>query len=87
MAQNKLLTIVIPTYNRSNKLTRLLAHLETEIKGNEHFVDVLITDNHSTDGTDQAIQEFLERNTDWQVISSPFKHGYGPKFSCWFSEQ
>jgi len=84
MAQNKLLTIVIPTYNRSKKLTRLLAHLETEIKGNEHFVDVLITDNHSTDGTDQAIQEFLERNTDWQVIRHPSNMGMDRNFLAGF---
>ena len=84
MAPTKLLTIAIPTYNRKKLLIRLLAHLETEIKGHEDLVSVLITDNHSTDGTDQAIQEYIGRNPDWKSIRHPSNMGMDRNFLAGF---
>lgn len=82
--QTKLLTIAIPTYNRRKYLIRLLAHLETEIKGYEDLVSVLITDNHSTDGTEQAIQEYIERQPDWTLIRHPSNLGMDRNFLAGF---
>ena len=47
------LTIVIPTYNRANKLNRLLNLLFEQISDGKlsDFVNVLVSDNNSTDNT------------------------------------
>jgi Glycosyl transferase family 2 len=59
MAQ-PLLSIAIPTYNRAPFLAQLLAHLLPQIKGRlEDKVEVLVVDNHSTDGTVTVMSQVL----------------------------
>lgn len=48
---NALLTIIVPTYNRAAYLAVLLAALRSELRGLESFVEVLVSDNASTDST------------------------------------
>jgi acetyltransferase-like isoleucine patch superfamily enzyme/glycosyltransferase involved in cell wall biosynthesis len=47
----KLLTIIVPTYNRANCLTLLFDTLEAEVAGFEDLIDIVIGDNASTDHT------------------------------------
>ncbi len=51
-----LLSICIPTWNRKERLKRLLERIASEAKGLEHEVEVCVSDNGSTDGT----REYLE---------------------------
>ena len=51
-----LLSICIPTWNRKERLKRLLERIASEAKGLEHEVEVCVSDNGSTDGT----RDFLE---------------------------
>ncbi|MBD2629284.1 glycosyltransferase family 2 protein [Trichormus variabilis] len=60
---NKLLTIAIPTYNRAKLLDEQLEWLTQEIKGFESECEILISDNCSTDDTQQIIEK-------WQTILS-----------------
>ncbi|MBW4615416.1 MAG: glycosyltransferase [Desmonostoc vinosum HA7617-LM4] len=60
---NKLLTIAIPTYNRANLLDQQLAWLAQAIKGFEHECEILVSDNCSTDNTQEII-------TKWQQVLS-----------------
>jgi len=55
-----LLTIAIPTYNRSRYLRELLSVLEDQIAG-ESRIEFLVSDNASTDDTPSVIAEFQER--------------------------
>lgn len=57
---SKLLTIAIPTYNRASTLSLLLNSLATEISGLDEFVDILISDNASTDATQEVVASFLQ---------------------------
>ena len=57
----KLLTIIVPTYNRAAKLEVLLDGLETELAGCVDRVDVIIADNASHDNTPQIMARFQER--------------------------
>lgn len=61
---HKLLTIAIPTYNRADKLRRLLKKLEDQINldslGSQ--IEILVSDNASTDNTPGVISEFSENN-------------------------
>jgi abequosyltransferase len=53
-----LLTIAVPTYNRSNELTQLLTLLEPQLR-NRPEIDFYISDNASPDGTQNVIQRFV----------------------------
>jgi glycosyltransferase involved in cell wall biosynthesis len=55
---SKLLTIAIPTYNRANSLEQQLEWLSKAIKGYECECEVLVSDNCSTDNTQEIIQKW-----------------------------
>jgi abequosyltransferase len=55
-----LLTIGIPTYNRARCLERLLASLGKELEG-ETRVELLVSDNASTDGTGSIVEAHRAR--------------------------
>lgn len=64
----KRLSILIPTYNRSTYLRRLLETLEYELKGLEDRVGVLVSDNGSTDATQEVTAELLCRMSNFRMI-------------------
>ncbi|MCM0592689.1 MAG: glycosyltransferase family 2 protein [Gloeotrichia echinulata IR180] len=57
---NKLLTIAIPTYNRAELLDKQLAWLAQAIKGFESECEILVSDNCSTDNTQDIIKKWQE---------------------------
>jgi glycosyltransferase involved in cell wall biosynthesis len=54
----KLLTIAIPTYNRAKALDRQLTWLANAIKGFESEVELFVSDNCSTDDTQEVIEKW-----------------------------
>ncbi len=60
---NKLLTIAIPTYNRADLLDKQLAWLAQAIKGFDSECEIFVSDNCSTDNTQEIIKK-------WQGILS-----------------
>ncbi|MBG1270055.1 glycosyltransferase family 2 protein [Nostoc sp. WHI] len=60
---NKLLTIAIPTFNRAQLLDIQLTWLAKAIKGFESDCEIFISDNCSTDNTQEIIKK-------WQIILS-----------------
>lgn len=63
MTMKKLLTIAIPTYNRAELLDKQLAWLAQAIKGFESDCEIFVSDNCSTDHTQEVIKK-------WQKILS-----------------
>ncbi len=61
MTQQPLLTIAVPTYNRSRHLAFLLGTLEHELKGLEDQVQIMVSDNGSTDDTPAVIAQFIPK--------------------------
>ncbi|MFQ4141474.1 glycosyltransferase family 2 protein [Chlorogloeopsis sp. ULAP02] len=57
-AKNKLLTIAIPTYNRAELLDQQLAWLIQDINGFEEECEIFVSDNCSTDNTQEVIQKW-----------------------------
>lgn len=53
-----LLTIAVPTYNRADHLEALLARLGTEIAGLQGAVEIIVSDNASTDRTADVVAAF-----------------------------
>lgn len=58
---NKLLTIAIPTFNRAKLLDKQVAWLAKVIKGYESECEIFISDNCSTDNTQDIIKK-------WQLV-------------------
>ena len=59
MQAQPLLTIAIPTYNRASYLRRTLAQLQSEVVNCElDNVEILVSDNASSDNTAQVVEEF-----------------------------
>ncbi|WP_026082574.1 glycosyltransferase family 2 protein [Mastigocladopsis repens] len=54
----KLLTIAIPTYNRAELLDKQLAWLAQAIKGFESDCEIFVSDNCSTDNTQEVIRKW-----------------------------
>lgn len=65
---NKLLTIIIPTYNRSEFLSALLSRLVLELEGCKSVVDVIVGNNASSDNTSAVIHEFSSRWASTQTL-------------------
>ena len=57
---NRLLTIGVPTYNRSTSLSLMLRKLSTAIYGYEKDIEVIISDNCSTDDTPRVVKKWIE---------------------------
>jgi glycosyltransferase involved in cell wall biosynthesis len=53
-----ILSIVIPTYNRSNKLFRLLKNIEDEVTDLNFSIRVYVSDNASNDDTEIVVKNF-----------------------------
>ena len=52
----KILTVAIPTYNRAKYLDLLLSGLLSQVEDLRGWVDIVISDNCSTDGTREVVR-------------------------------
>ncbi|MBV8883215.1 MAG: glycosyltransferase family 2 protein [Chroococcidiopsidaceae cyanobacterium CP_BM_RX_35] len=66
---NKLLTIAIPTFNRAELLNKQLTWLAQAIKGFEADCEILVSDNCSTDNTQDVVKK-------WQLTLSNVTFNY-----------
>lgn len=60
MINNKILTIAIPTYNRSPFLERSLERIISQIRGLEDEIELLVSDNCSVDNTRHVVKKFID---------------------------
>jgi len=58
------LTIAIPTFNRAAQLDRQLAWLAVAVAGHEHQVELVVSDNSSSDSTPEVTSR-------WQAVLGP----------------
>lgn len=57
---NYLLTIAIPTYNRAEYLERNLRSLNSQIKEKEMLLEIIVSDNCSSDLTPAIVKSFID---------------------------
>ncbi len=76
----KRLSVLIPTYNRSPYLRHLLETLEHELQGFEGRVGVIVSDNGSTDATQEVTAGFLGRMPNLRIIRHPHNLGMDENF-------
>ena len=58
---NKILTIAIPTYNRASFLEQSLERITSQIKGYENEIELLVSDNCSSDNTKDIVHKFIDQ--------------------------
>ena len=56
---SKLLTIAIPTYNRAQYLHECLFHLTKQLNKDYQEIDILVSDNCSTDNTQEVVEKYI----------------------------
>ncbi len=52
-------SIIICTYNRSNRLKNVLQQLEEQIHEDNHDGEILVVDNNSIDNTKEVVNPFV----------------------------
>jgi dolichyl-phosphate beta-glucosyltransferase len=72
------LSILIPAYNEEARLPSTLATLKGFLKGREfRFVEVVVIDDGSRDGTAKAVVEFGKSHPEFRLLSNPGNRGKG----------
>ncbi len=72
-----LLTIAIPTWNRASLLEEALNRIEKQVKAFKDSIEIVISDNASSDNTPEIISGFINRNASLKVISNRQKVNTG----------
>jgi glycosyltransferase involved in cell wall biosynthesis len=57
----KILTLAIPTYNRGAFLEKSLSSIQPQLKTPSNQIEFIVSDNCSTDNTQDIVQGFIER--------------------------
>lgn len=65
--ERPLLTIGIPTYNRSKYLDRCLGAILDDI-GNDDSIEVLVSDNNSADNTQEILERYKKKYSNLRVV-------------------
>jgi glycosyltransferase involved in cell wall biosynthesis len=68
LMNHKLLTIAIPTYNRAAYLDTCLSHISQQLCGYESLVEIIVSDNCSSDNTIEVAQSFFNGSIDFRYI-------------------
>jgi abequosyltransferase len=77
----KLLSICIPTYNRANYLKQSLVQIQKELTSDLFSkIEVLVSDNCSTDNTSEVIDIFKSQGLDINYIRNNENLGWGMNF-------
>jgi dolichol-phosphate mannosyltransferase len=71
--------IILPTYNEKENIDKILSSL---LKYN--FLDVLVVDDNSTDGTKEKVETIIKKNGRVNLIERPAKLGLGTAYITGF---
>lgn len=83
--ERPLLTIAIPTYNRSRYLAELLTVLAPQLR-NHPEIELFISDNASPDDTQQVVERFRTEGMECRYLRNEENIGSDPNFLQCFQE-
>lgn len=74
-----LLSICIPVYNRKDFIRDAVESVLNQLNNDtREYVEVVISDNASNDGTDKVVNEIIAQYKDFQIVYSRANENYGP---------
>ena len=76
--EQPLLTIAVPTYNRVCSLERALQRILAYAQ--DYPVEILVSDNASTDGTETFMSDFVQQHPQVRYYRKPVNTGFGGNF-------
>jgi len=79
-------SIVIPTYNERENITKLIPHIEDVLSKNSLKGEIIIIDDNSPDGTGRIADKLAKRYKNIRVIHRTSKKGVGSARKLGFSE-
>lgn len=81
----KLLTIAIPTYNRASYLDTCLSHITQQLGGYEALIEIIVSDNCSSDNTSEIAQSYFNDSIDYRYVKNDDNIGADRNFLQCFS--
>lgn len=82
---DKLLTIAIPTYNRSAYLDTCLLHITQQLCSYESIVEIIVSDNCSSDNTEVVVTNYINIGFDIKYICNSENIGADRNFTQCFT--
>ena len=79
-----ILTIAIPTFNRANFLDNCLLHITNQLAINEDRIELLVSDNCSTDNTFEIVQKYVNKGYTIRYIKNEENIGADRNFNQCF---
>jgi len=79
MEEDILLTIAIATYNRVDALERQLNNIHSQLVNSKsaQYIEVLVSDNNSTDTTQNVVKDFIEMDKQYKLTCCKNKENIG----------
>ncbi|HEV3485741.1 MAG TPA: glycosyltransferase family 2 protein, partial [Vicinamibacterales bacterium] len=71
------LSVVIPAHNEEENLPRTLVHLEKALRAADVPHEILVVNDHSTDGTAEVLEELQRGNPNLRVVNNERPAGFG----------
>lgn len=84
--ERPVLSICIPTYNRKQFIDASLSHLEEALREVTYPIEVILSDNHSVDGTKEVIEKHIEEGLNCRYIRNSSNIGPDANFVQCFNE-
>jgi dolichol-phosphate mannosyltransferase len=75
--RNRLLSVVLSTYNERENLSRMVPVIEGILKRNKMRGEIVVVDDNSPDGTSDLVKEFGKRYGNVRLLWRPSKMGPG----------
>ena len=73
--QKNLFTIAIPTYNRAKYLQECLLHITNQLNIQNQEIDIIVSDNCSTDNTQEVVEKFIQLGYTINYIKNEINKG------------
>lgn len=71
------LSIVIPAYNEEKRLPSTLDTVLDFVKGRYQFVEIVVVDDGSADGTSDCVREYAQKHPIVRLLQNPGNRGKG----------
>lgn len=76
MRGEKLILVIIPTYNEMENIQKLVP----QVLAQDPRIDILVIDDNSPDGTGAVVEKMLKRNRRLNLLKRPNKMGLGTAY-------
>ncbi|MTH17508.1 glycosyltransferase [Flavobacterium sp. LC2016-01] len=73
--EKPLLTIAIPTYNRSKFLDKALYYIDVQVNGFDFPIEIIVSDNCSDDDTSLIVQKYIDNGLAIRYIKNEINKG------------